>query len=378
LALSNISDVSLWVFVACTIGFLAAVGLTIKSYRDAKYGSYFFLREEAALRVKRLLLVLIPLAIVIVFLGLRLFGPGGISPLLAITPAGGTPSRVGSASATPKSTQPISTTATLKASVPATGGPPTVLPGASRPVTSTKAAGPTAPAPVTATVTAALPATTAPVSPTTTSGSGSPASPTTAPAATRPVTPSAAAGPIASAPTFPATRLPGPGGTPPAFDAETATSAAPMTMTVTAVSSATAPVSGTATLSDTAPAASPTVTDTPVQGQATPRPDAFLGSLVLSRGIGPNKTPLQPSSTFSVNDAYIYVFYEFRNMTNGIAWSHRWFRGSAEVGSESNLWNYGLEGRGYLFFSPAVGPGQYEIRLYIGDKIMASAPFEIQ
>jgi hypothetical protein len=321
-------------------------------------------------------LVLIPLVIVIVFLGLRLFGPNGISPLLAITPAGGSPTRVGAASTTPKSTQPISTTSTLvRMSSSGTAVAPTVLPPASRPTTSTTA-GPSATAPISATVRAAPPTATGPVSPTATAGLSAPASPTSLP--TTPPTSLPATLPAAG-PSAP-TRLPGPGGTPPALETETAASAAPVTdtVTLTAVPTATAPVSGTATISDTAPAASPTVTDTPVQGKATPRSDVFLGSLVLSRGIGPNKTPLQPSSTFSVSDAYIYVFYEFRNMTNGISWSHRWFRGSTEVGSESNLWNYGLEGRGYLFFSPAVGPGQYEIRLYIGDKVMASAPFQIQ
>lgn len=69
------SDLSLWIFGVCVVSFLVGIGLMIKSYRDAKYAAYYFLREEAALRVKRLLFVLVPLAVIIVFLGLRLFGP---------------------------------------------------------------------------------------------------------------------------------------------------------------------------------------------------------------------------------------------------------------------------------------------------------------
>jgi hypothetical protein len=372
-----VSDISLWIFVACVIGFLVAIGLTIKSYRDAKYASYFFLREEAALRVRRLLLVLIPLAIVIVFVGLRLFGPGGISPILATSPAGVNLSRTTTPGPqTPKITRPLAVTPTADgASTSATIGqaattmvPPTVLPETSTPVTLSRASSLT------------LPSTIAPTSPPATVEASTS---TSAAAAETPAPTLAPAEPPRPVPDATAARLPGPGGTPPGASTEngptaaldavaestTATMAAPTTTSANPAVSVTAEISITSTS---------TATDTPVVGKTTPRPDAFLGSLILSRGIGPNKTPLQPSSTFNTNDAYIYVFYEFHNMANGIAWSHRWFRGATEVGSESNLWNYGTDGRGYLFFSPAVGPGQYEIRLYIGDKVMASAPFQIK
>ncbi len=68
------SSLSFWIFVVCAVAFLVGVAWLIKSYRDAKYAAYFFLREEAALRVKRLMFVLVPLAVLVVFLGLRLFG----------------------------------------------------------------------------------------------------------------------------------------------------------------------------------------------------------------------------------------------------------------------------------------------------------------
>ncbi len=341
-----VSDMSLWVFVACAVGFLAAIGLTIKSYRDAKYASYFFLREEAALRVKRLLFVLIPLAIVIVFLGLRLFGPDGINPILPAGPSGGSPngSVVASTGQTPKPT--ASAAGATKAA--------TVKPAASPALTVTAATvvsetGTMEPGP--ANTNASTPATVEPAT--------APTSTTTSSAPTMTV-----------AATITVTVPHGPGGTPP-FAATVDATQTPASVPV----SATVSVSATASLTAVA---SPTSTDTPVVGKATPRDDAVLGSIILSRGIGPNKTPLQPSSTFSTSDSYIYVFYEFHNMTNGVVWSHRWFHGGTEVGSSSSLWNWGSDGRGYLFFSPTAGPGQYEIRLYIGERVTASAAFRVQ
>lgn len=343
-----VSDVSLWVFVACGVGFLAGIALTVKSYRDAKYASYFFLREEAALRVKRLLFVLIPLAIVIVFLGLRLFGPNGTGPILTAGPSAGSPTRAATASIS-RTPKPIQTGAATPATISLVASPAVTVTAA----LGSSAASPTVPA-APATNTPA-PATAAPVT----------SSPMTAPPATANTTTTTVPA-VAGTMTVPA----GPGGTPPSA----ATTNGTATVATTPIS-ATVDVTATTGLTT---AASPTVTDTPVVGKATPRDDVVLGSIVLSRGIGPNKTPLQPSSTFSTSDSYIYVFYEFHNMTNGVAWSHRWFRGGSEVGSVSSLWSWGSDGRGYLFFSPSAGPGPYEIRLYIGEKIMASAPFQVQ
>jgi hypothetical protein len=93
----DFSDLSFWIFVVCAVAFLAGIAWLIKSYRDAKFAAYFFLREEAALRVKRLMFVLVPLAVIVVFLGLRLFGAEEeVTP-----PPEGTVEATGEATSTP-------------------------------------------------------------------------------------------------------------------------------------------------------------------------------------------------------------------------------------------------------------------------------------
>jgi hypothetical protein len=135
---------------------------------------------------------------------------------------------------------------------------------------------------------------------------------------------------------------------------------------------------GTAALTDTP--ILPTPTDTPVVGKVTPRADAAISSLVLSQTIGPNNRPRDPSTVFYASENYIYAFFEYHNMSNGVAWSHRWTRGDESIGGESGLWSWGSDGRAYVYFAPLHGytPGRYEVRIYIGDHLATSATFEVK
>lgn len=381
----------MWIFVVAAVGFAAGVGLTIKSYRDAKHASYFFLREEAALRVKRLLFVLVPLLVVSVFLGLRLFGSSGGSPVPSLV-VGPNPSTTPAAVALGTNDAPVSAinasatstlapAATAATAVTPTAGTtdtptaPSAVPEATAAVTPTQSISPVAPeTPAPAVVPNELP--------TLTPQDATPAAETPAataasvPAATEPATatPTTAAPATGAATTVPAT-LPAetlPAETPVAAPL-TPSVVAPASTASTAALTTTAPVSGTVTATPT-----PTVTDTPVVGRSTPRPNATMGPVVLSRTLI-GKRPKDPSIVFATGPGNLYAFFEYENMTNGVAWSHRWFRGSTQVGGESLIWNWGSEGTAHVFVS-LVGytPGQYELRLFIGDQLKATHRFEMR
>jgi len=305
------SDLSFWIFAACVAGFVVGVALTIKSYRDAKYAAYFFLREEAALRVKRLLFVLVPLAVIAVFLGLRLFGPASQEPTVT--------------GATPTQTQ----TATLSAPTPthtATAAAPTAIASA-QPVT-------VEPAP---SVTTAAALTVA-------------ASPTGAVSPTIAVSPEST---LTVQPTTTSTLVPAVGTAP--------------------------PLTATQTITETA-SPTPTVTDTPVIGKATPSPDLTVGPIIFSRAITSDNKPRDPDTVFSASDNYLYAFFEYHRMTNGVAWSHTWLKDNESIAHDSNLWSWGTDGRAYVFSAPYGGytPGKYELRIYIGDKLVQSGTFEMR
>jgi hypothetical protein len=325
-------DISFWIFAACVVVFLIGAAWLVKSYRDAKYAQYFFLREEAALRVKRLMFFLVPLAVVIVFLGLRLYGekegevqrPAGTPLAFEITPS--------------------ATTVTLSPTLPLS--PTTAATASPTAATQTAAPEPTEAATVTATVQITGEQTEA--------------------AVTAIVAPPTAAVTVSE--------------TAPTSTAELVTPALTTPATATAAST---PVSATPTEIITGtvePSPTPTVTDTPVYSTVTPRPDIEIKNLVFSRAITPDYKPRSPATTFSPGENYIYVFFEYHGMQNGVVWRHVWSRGAEQLLSETRLWEWGSDGRAYVFFSPAGGytPGQYKVQIYVGDTLKQTGEFTIR
>jgi len=326
----NYSDPTFLIFAGCVVAFFVGIIWLIESYRDAKYKEYFFLREEAALRVKRLLFVLVPLAVIIAFLGLQLFGekePVGPStpetPVVAETP--GTVEAV----ASPTSPAAVATTPVVE----------------------------TATAETTATVPAVLPETVAPTV-------------TVSATATSAVTPSETVPFTATATLAPTATL-----------TETATLSPALTGTPTRAVSAGAPVTGTATVTATAgPALTPTVTDTPSFSSVTPDPASRIEPIEFGRAIGERNRPVNPGTVFEPGEEYVYASFAYSNMTDGSIWRYVWFSGSEELLATNDLWQWGDFGRAYIFFAPLGGfkPGRYKLQLYVGDELKQSASFVIR
>lgn len=317
------TDLAFWVFLVCAVAFVIGAGWLIKSYRDAKHASYFFLREEAALRVKRLMFVLVPLAVVVVFLGLRLFGPEeevppepGETPIIVETstsasaaPATDTP--------TPAPTGTITATVVVPTEETAVRLAATLTPTGTAVITGTPALTLTVTLPVTSMV----------------SGTSVPVS-------------------------------------------ATVTSAAPTgVITGTVEPSVTGIVTGTAT-----PSPTPTATDTPVFSTVTPDPETAVESIVFSSSVTSDNKPKNPARVFPPGDDYIYAFYEFSDMRNGVAWRHVWYKGSEELGSEGALWEWGSHGQAYVFFSPVGGftPGRYMVQFHVGGELKGSGTFVVR
>jgi len=350
----NYSDPTFLIFAGCVVAFFVGIIWLIKSYRDAKYKEYFFLREEAALRVKRLLFVLVPLAVIIAFLGLQLFGekePVGPSttetPVVAETPgtveAVASPTSPAAVATTPVvEMAPAETTATVPAVLPET-----VAPTVTVSATATSAVTLTETVPFTATATLAPTATlteTATLSPALTG------TPTRAVSAGAPVT-------------------------------ETATLSPALTGTPTRAVSAGAPVTETATVTATAgPALTPTVTDTPIFSSVTPDPASRIEPIEFGRAIGERNRPVNPGTVFEPGEEYVYASFAYSNMTNGSIWRYVWYSGSEELLATSELWQWGDFGRAYIFFAPLGGfkPGRYKLQLYVGDELKQSASFVIR
>jgi hypothetical protein len=329
------SNVAFWVFVICAVALAIGTVWLIKSYRDAKHAAYFFLREEAALRVKRLMFVLVPLAVVVVFLGLRLFGPEeevppgpGETPTIVETSTL-SPAPLATDTLTPEPTGTITATVAVPTEEAEVQLAATLTPTGTAVITGTPVLTLTATSPVTPTVTG----TSVPVSVTVTS----------------------------AAPTGVITG--------------TVESSVTGVITGTVEPSLTEAITGTVE-----PSPTPTATDTPVFSTVTPDPDTTVESIVFALAATSDNKPKNPLRVFPPGDDQIYAFFEYHEMKNGVAWRHVWYKESEELASEGGLWEWGTDGRAYVFFSPVGGfkPGRYMVQIYIGGELRRSGTFVVR
>ena len=125
------------------------------------------------------------------------------------------------------------------------------------------------------------------------------------------------------------------------------------------------------------PAYTPTVTPfptftpqvTPAVSSVTPRPDAALRIAALSDQIDAALRPVNPRTTFAAGTKRIFFFVEFSAMTEGVLWRRTIYKDGELFDDNTYVWGLAASGTGHFFFGQDSGfePGDYEIRLYIGE-----------
>jgi dipeptidyl aminopeptidase/acylaminoacyl peptidase len=83
-------------------------------------------------------------------------------------------------------------------------------------------------------------------------------------------------------------------------------------------------------------------------------------------------------ATFTTADQVAFIVFPFRNMSNGLMWSHEWdTEGGYDINNVS-MWDGGESGfhAAYTFLS-STGPGKITVRLFIGEREIQTVECEI-
>ncbi len=127
------------------------------------------------------------------------------------------------------------------------------------------------------------------------------------------------------------------------------------------------------------PTTSPTPYFSTLESTVTPPADATITITAVSSGISSNRTPVGASTILAVGLPRIYVWFDFENMIDGVSWSIVLLVNEGLAFHESNIWSYDEEGLAF-YYLPAQGGwggGQYEVQLYIGDRLADSYEFAV-
>ncbi len=133
------------------------------------------------------------------------------------------------------------------------------------------------------------------------------------------------------------------------------------------------------------PSPSPTVTPTqieitPLPSSVTPPPEAVLQIVAVDSSVTNDLMPVNPRTVFEAGIVRVYFWVTYAHMMDGVAWERLLLRNGVLVQGGAYLWNGGEEGTEGYFFGDAEGfaPGEYEIRLMLGEVIAAATTFVVE
>ncbi len=135
--------------------------------------------------------------------------------------------------------------------------------------------------------------------------------------------------------------------------------------------------------SPTAPPYPPTLL-TPIPQAVPAPPSARFFDLVLTDACDergrPVHIPSPPPTVFPTGTLRICGRFRVENMPIGAAWTVAWYRDGRLEDSSTLLWNGAPGLPGYIYNTRPEGfpPGQWEVRLYIEDRLQVRATFEVR
>lgn len=106
---------------------------------------------------------------------------------------------------------------------------------------------------------------------------------------------------------------------------------------------------------------------------------ARISVITLAADRDDSGQPVDPVAEFPPGDHRVYLFISYENMANGVAWTFAIYGEGELLDSSTQLWEWGSQGRTYLYYKPPGGyePGEYEMRVFIEERLQGVAQFVI-
>lgn len=100
-----------------------------------------------------------------------------------------------------------------------------------------------------------------------------------------------------------------------------------------------------------------------------------LGRIEFSTEISDAFTAVNPATIFPEGFFTLYATFDYSAMENGMAWAWVWRHNGQVVDGGNELWQYGEEGPGYIFFSPEDGftLGDYSLEVWVNGELLTQS-----
>jgi len=100
-----------------------------------------------------------------------------------------------------------------------------------------------------------------------------------------------------------------------------------------------------------------------------------IGTISFSTDINNNYQAVNPLRRFSEGFFTLYATFDYLEMADDMTWSWVWRHNGEVVDGGNQLWSYGQDGPGYVYFQPEEGfqPGEYSLEVWVNDDLMAQS-----
>jgi hypothetical protein len=104
-----------------------------------------------------------------------------------------------------------------------------------------------------------------------------------------------------------------------------------------------------------------------------------IGEIQFSADISDDYEAVDPGRRFGDGFYTLYATFDYGEMADGMTWSWVWKHNGGVVDGGNQVWQYGDDGPGYVYFKPEEGfqLGEYSLEVWVNTELMAQSDFMI-
>lgn len=96
-----------------------------------------------------------------------------------------------------------------------------------------------------------------------------------------------------------------------------------------------------------------------------------LGTIQFSTKINDEYQAENPTNIFAVGSYTVFATFSYEGMADGMAWAWVWRHEGEVVDGGNELWAYGEDGPGYIYYNPEEGfrAGEYTLEVWVNSEL---------
>ncbi len=97
-----------------------------------------------------------------------------------------------------------------------------------------------------------------------------------------------------------------------------------------------------------------------------------LGDISFSTNIDDEYIAVDPTNIFAVGSYTVYATFSYDGMKDGMVWAWVWRHDGEVVEGGNEVWNYGEDGPGYIYYNPEQGfrAGLYTLEVWVNGELL--------